>query len=226
MKAKEKKLARILRKDGLSVRAISKKLCCAKSSVSEWVRDIPLTETQIARLKSIQDRGRERAANHPNSSRAKWARIRQAEVNRAREELPFPASALALKYIGTSLYWAEGYTATRNLFVFANSDPAMIRLMKRFLVEICQVPNEKFRGRVNIHPHLDIDSAQKYWSRVSDIPLRKFHKPLLAVSKASKQKRKTLPRGTFRIVISDVFLCCRIQGWIEKLKNWAVSSVG
>jgi hypothetical protein len=226
MKARERERAIKLRKMGWSVRAIAKEIHCAKSSVSEWVRDIILTEKQISKLKSAQDRGREKAANHPNSSRAKWARIREAAINSAKDELPSSISTLNLRYIGAALYWAEGYTATRNLFVFANCDPAMIRLMKRFLVEICHVPAHKFRGRVNIHPHLDIDKAQKYWSKVSGIPLDRFHRPLLAVSRASKQKRRTLPYGTFRIVISDVYLCCKIKGWIERIKLWAVSSAG
>lgn len=114
----------------------------------------------------------------------------------------------------------------RNLFVFANCDPAMIKLMMLFLTEVCNISRRKIRGRVNIHPHLNIKLATKYWSSISKISIKYFHKPLLAVSRASQQKRKTFPYGTFRIVISDVFLCSRIKGWIEGLKNWALSSVG
>ncbi len=226
MKEKERDEARRLRRDGWSLRTISKKINCSKSSVSQWIRDINLTSVQISKLKSAQDRGRAKAANHPNSSRVKWARIREEAISSARKELPSHISFLHLKLIGAVLYWAEGYTASRNLFIFANSDPAMICLMKLFLEQVCKVPPDQFRGRVNIHPHLDIKAAEKYWSKVSKISIRRFHKPLLAVSKASKQKRKTLPYGTFRIVISDVFLCCKIKGWIDKLKTWAISSAG
>ncbi len=226
MKTKEREKARALRRKGQSVRAIAKEINCSKSSVSVWVRDITLTPGQIEKLKFAQDRARAKAANHPNSSRLRWARIRQEASNNAKKEIPKRSSLEDLKLIGASLYWAEGYMASWRSFVFANSDPTMIKLMKRFLVEICNVPTKKFRGRVNIHPHLDINSAQKYWTKVSQIPLRQFHRPLLAVSKASKQKRKTLPWGTFRIIISDVILCSKIKGWIEGMKNWAVSSVG
>ena len=89
-----------------------------------------------------------------------------------------------------------------------------------FLLNVCKISIHKIRGRVNIHPHLDAYVAGKYWSGISGIPLRQFHKPLLAVSRASKQKRKTLPYGTFRIVISDVVLCSKIKGWIEGLAKW------
>ena len=226
MKAKERAEARELRKQGHSIREIALKIQCAKSSVSEWVRDIPLTTEQIERLKSNQDKGRAKAANHPNSSKFRWAKIRQQIIDRAKKEVPKNCSLNNLKLIGTSLYWAEGYMASRHSFVFANSDAGMIKLMMRFLIRVCKLPLSRLRGRVNIHPHLDIRAAEKYWSKISGIPLKQFHVPLLAVSRASKQKRKTLPHGTFRIVISDVALCSKIKGWIEGMKQWAISSVG
>ncbi len=226
MKAQEIARARKLRAQGLSLREIVARTKYAKSSISGWIRDIVLTNKQISRLKSNQDQGRAKAANHPNSSRLKWAGIRQGIIDSAKKEISLTCSLEKLKLVGSALYWAEGYTASRNLFVFANCDPAMIKLMMLFLKKVCNVPRSKIRGRVNIHPHLDIKLATKYWSNISGIPIRYFHKPLLAVSRASKQKRKTLPYGTFRIVISDVFLCSRIKGWIEGLKNWALSSAG
>lgn len=226
MKAKERERARTLRRKGQSVRAIARKISCAKSSVSVWVRDIILTPAQIKELKSAQDRGRARAAGHPNSPRSRWARIRQEAIDSAKKGIPRNCSLEKLRLIGAALYWAEGYTASWRSFVFANANADMIRLMMRFLIKVCKMPRRKLRGRVNIHPHLDVPQAEKYWSKVSGIPLRQFHNPLLAVSKASKQKRKTLPYGTFRIVISDVMLVSKIKGWIEGLKMWAIGSVG
>ncbi len=226
MRVKEIARARKLRAQGLSIREIVSKTKYPKSSISGWVREISLSEDQIARLKSNQDRGRAKAANHPNSSRLRWAGIRQRTIDSAKKEISTTCSLEKLKLVGSALYWAEGYTASRNLFVFANCDPAMIKLMMLFLRDVCSIPSAKIRGRVNIHPHLNIKLASKYWSEISGISIKQFHSPLLAVSKASKQKRKTLPYGTFRIVISDVFLCSKIKGWIEGLKNWALSSVG
>lgn len=129
MKAKEREKARELRKKGWSVRAIAQKIVCSKGSVSIWVRDIPLTFKQIESLKSAQDRGREKAALHPNSSRFRWTRIRQGVIDAAKKEMPPKCSLDILKYIGAALYWAEGYTATRSSFIFANCDADMIKLM-------------------------------------------------------------------------------------------------
>lgn len=226
MKEKEQKKARYLRKKGFSIRGIVYELKCSKSSVSRWVRNIPLTETQIKRLKSNQDRGRAKAAQHPNSPKQKWERIRNSIILKAEEEMPAAFSNLGLKILGTALYWAEGYNATRNIFLFSNSNPDMIKVMMRFLKEVCKVPIDKIKGRVNIHPHLDIRKAEGFWSEVTKIPKWNFNKPLLAISKASKQKKDSLPLGTFNIIICDVRVISKIKGWIKGLIKGAVGAVG
>jgi len=220
VKAKERKLACRLRSKGWSLRRISAEVKCSKSTASRWIRDIPLTEEQIACLKSNQDIGRARAADHINSSKKKWERIRNQIAESATKEIPNRHSLKELKQIGTALYWAEGYNASRHVFMFANSDPAMIRIMRDFLLKVCKVSSDKLRGRVYIHSHLNAGKAEKYWSKVSDIPLSQFHKTHIATSKASKHKKDSLPLGTFNIIVSGVALCFTMKGWIEGLKRW------
>lgn len=230
MRAKERKKARELRTQGFSLREIAEKIKCPKSSISEWVRDIPLTDEQIERLELKQDRARAKAANHPNSPKNVWATIRKNLYDSALQEVPGSCSKETLKVLGSALYWAEGYKVSINMINFSNSDPYMIALMMRFFKEICKVRKDKFRGMVHIHPHLDNLRATNFWSKISGIPVSQFHKTHFGVSKASKHKRDTLPLGTFRIVICDTRLRAKIDGWIKGIGKWsnlrALSSVG
>lgn len=221
MKAEERKLARELRKQGWSLRAITKHVKCSKSAVSKWIGDIPLTAEQIAKLKSNQDKGRAVAANHPNSPKQKWGKIRKDIKDSATKEISSECSAALLKAVGSALYWGEGSKAGNNTVIFTNSDPNMVRLMMKFFKNICNVNDAKFRGGVQIHPHLNKEKAERFWSQISGIPLDQFHKTHLAVSRASKNKRDTLPLGTFKIVISDTRLQSKIKGWIEGMKKWS-----
>ncbi|MFH0855622.1 MAG: hypothetical protein V1869_03835 [Candidatus Omnitrophota bacterium] len=230
MRTEERIKARKLRARGLSLGEISEKIKCSKSSVSGWVRDIPLTAGQIARLKSKQDRGRASAANHPNSPKQVWGKIRSDIVTSAIQEIPVVPSNLALKAVGAALYWGEGCKAVVNMVSFSNSDPEMVALMMKFFREICKVPKVKFRGAVRINPHLDKIKAEKFWSKVSGIPLTQFHKTQFGISRASKHKRNSLPLGTFNIIICDTRLQSRIRGWIKGLERWinirAVGAIG
>lgn len=230
MRAQERKEARRLRERGFSIREISEAIECAKSSISEWVRGIPLSPEQIERLELKQDRARAKAANHPNSPKNVWATIRNDIRNSAKKEISPNCSSEVLRVIGSALYWAEGYKQSVNMVNFSNSDPLMIALAMRFFREVCKVPEAKFRGTVHIHPHLDKRKAEKFWSDISSIPLKQFHKTQFGVSKASKNKRDTLPLGTFRIIICDTRLKSRIDGWIDGISNWissrAVGAIG
>ena len=213
-----------------AIREIAQKIKCAKSSVSEWVRDISLSAKQIERLKTNQDKGRAKAANHPNSPKQVWAKIRNDILSLAEKEIPSKCSFKILKFVGTALYWAEGYKASENMINFSNSDPAMIALMMKFFRDICKVPGTKFRGVVHIHPHLDKEKAEKFWSRVSGIPIKQFHKTQFGISRASKHKRDTLPVGTFAIIICDTRLKSKIRGWVKGIERWkdvrAVGAIG
>ncbi len=220
MRVEERNRARELRRQGCSVGEIAKRLRCSKSSVSHWVRDIRLTPSQVRQLASNQARGRAFAADHPNSPRQFWERVRRQYYEAAAKELPERHSSLLLKAVGSALYWAEGRKCTTSLVGFSNSDPEMIALMMEFFKKICKVPESKFRGVVNIHPHLDADRAKEFWSKVSGIPLTQFHKTQTAVSRASQGKRDSLPLGTFGIVFSDVRLKSRIRGWIGGMGRW------
>ncbi|MCD6539983.1 MAG: hypothetical protein J7K37_04705 [Candidatus Omnitrophica bacterium] len=177
-------------------------------------------------MKSNQDKGRAKAANHPNGPKQVWQRIRDGIIESSANEIPLDCNSYTLKIIGSVLYWAEGYNKTRNMVIFGNSNPAMIRLMMRFFREICKIPESKFRGCVHLHPHLDGRKAMRFWSKESGIPLKQFHRLQTAISKASKNKRDSLPLGTFRIIISDTRLQSKIKGWIKGIERWANSSVG
>lgn len=230
MRAIERKKARELRAQGLSLREIAERIECAKSSISDWVRDIPLTSEQIERLELKQDRARAKAVNHPNSPKQVWAKIRNDIIEDTTREIPPKSSIFMLKLIGSALYWAEGYKATVNMVTFTNSDPYMIVLLMKFFREVCEVPEHKFRGSLHIHPHLNKEKARKFWSKITYIPLRQFHKTHFGISRASKNKKDTLPLGTFGIVICDTRLRAKIDGWIKGIKKWiyprALSSVG
>lgn len=230
MKAKEQQFARELRQRGWSLREIEKRTGCAKSSISKWIRDISLTTEQIARLKSNQDRGRAKAANHPNSPKRVWSKIRADIIEAASKEIPSSYLPEVLKLLGVALYWAEGSKTGVNMANFSNSDPAMVRLMMGFFRRVCRVPQAKFRGIVHIHPHLNAARAKRFWSNISGIPPQQFYKTQTAISRASQQKRDTLPLGTFKISILDTRIQCRLLGWIKGMQQCAdvgaVSSVG
>jgi transposase-like protein len=106
--------ARALRRRGHSLNAIAREVGVAKSTVSLWVCDIPLTREQRGRLYELSDR--QRAGNLARSRLALEARIEAQELGRMIARVDEP-----LHQAGSMLYWAEG-AKSRNSLAFVNSD--------------------------------------------------------------------------------------------------------
>ncbi|MEX0877761.1 MAG: hypothetical protein WDZ40_02750 [Candidatus Spechtbacterales bacterium] len=215
MKLEEKRKARELRKKGWSIREITKELGVAKGSVSVWVRDIELTKKQKQKLSKnrvsfeVVEQRRQTRLKNENARR-------QRIIDSAKDEIK-KLSKNDLFLVGVSLYWGEGAKTRRSGVQFSNSDPEMIRIIVKFFREVCNVPTDKLIGRIHIHPHLDFKKAEGYWSNVSGIPLTQFYKTYRKPNKSSKNKKDTLPHGTFDIIICNTELFLKLQGWREKL---------
>lgn len=128
--------ARELRKKGHSVREIARMTGAANSSVSLWVRDIELTPEQkqhLARRNPFDPANREGRAKAARKARRTWRKRRERFQEEGRSKAQ---EGDLLHAMGCMLYWAEGAKAQqRNSASLSNSDPALLRLFQRFLIE-------------------------------------------------------------------------------------------
>ena len=199
MKKIEKEEAISLREKGFSINDIARAVNVSKGTVSLWVRDIELTTKQRDKLTK---RGfsvsaiEKRRVNRIENTRLKH----QIVVDKAKQDIN-TISHQDLLLIGAALYWGEGSKVNRNVASLANSDPAVIKIMMRFFKEICNVEPGKFRGHIHTFSHKNVEESEVYWSVVSGIPLNQFYKTYSKPSIASKNKKNSLPHGTFQIYV-------------------------
>jgi len=219
MKLRERQQARELRKKGYSMLEIAEVLHVAKSSISNWVRDLDLSQDFKNRLAEKGHRFevvQKRRLSRLNNEEIK----RTATIDRASNEIS-SISKSELMFIGLALYWGEGRKGRRTVSV-SNSDPLLIQTMMKFFREICNVPENKFRGHIHIHSHLDTEVAEKYWSNVSNIPRSQFFKTYRKPSIGSFGKMRQLdklPHGTFDVYVNDTQLSLRIAGWLKGMRT-------
>lgn len=224
MKTDEKKWARQLRSGGLSLKEIVAKTGFSKGSVSVWIRDVELTMAQKRKL-SDKGYGREIIERRRKTRLENENKRRQIIIDGAKQEIN-NLSTNDLQFIGIALYWGEGSKTLRSGVQFSNSDPRAIEIMMSFFKKCCEVPEDKFRGHVFLHPTLDIKKAERYWQNISGIPVNQFYKTSIQQSRASKNKKNNLPFGTFCIQICNTKLFLRIKGWIEKLYELEIKADG
>ncbi len=214
-KFEEREKAKKLRKEGQSVSQIASFLAVAKSSVSIWVRDIRLSERQHVALK--QKTHSAAAELLRKNSRQKTKEVETNALMALATSEFYSQMQNKLFLIGLSLYWGEGQKRSHGVVAFDNTDPNMIKFMMQFFKVICKVNLNDFRGYIHIHPEQSTKDAEKYWSRVTGIPLTQFYKTYTKVPKSSKSLKNNLKHGTFRISICNTKLHKKILIWINLL---------
>ncbi len=217
-KLEEKIKAQVLRKKGLSYGKIMQRIHVSKDTISRWCRDIELTTDQKRKLLKNKMFGQKKgsiiAAN--NKRRARLTRIRNI-FEAAKKQLG-KLSKRDRFITGVALYSGEGYK-NDGKGGFTNSDPILIKFMSRWFQEFCDLPMNKLRGAIWIHEGLDHIAAKYFWSKLTGIPEKQFHKTYIAKNKKdSKKMRKNIHQyGVFAIRFSDSDKQRRIIGWISAL---------
>jgi len=120
-----------------------------------------------------------------------------------------------LLMLGIGVYLGEGSKTDRGKIALSNTDPRIIQIFVKFLMDICEYPLSRIHAHIGIHSHLSIKKAERYWSTVSGIPLKQFSKTSLQASRAGKGERDRLPFGTFEVAVYDTPGRVRFEGWIQ-----------
>lgn len=202
--------ARVLRKEeGLSVGVIAARVGASKSSVSTWVRDIPLYPEAIERLKEAQKTGARR--------RAELAReVRREAQEQGRE---FARRGDPLHHAACMLYWAEG-SKERNAARVSNSDPAILQIFLRFLRSYFDVRDEMVAVTCTFYaPTPAVASGvEEYWLSQLELP-REVLRPSIVnryPERSYGTKADKLPYGVCVVAIYRTHIVQHIYGAIQE----------
>lgn len=217
MKTEERKRARTLRREqGLPVKHIARVVGVAPSTVSVWVRDVPLTPGQLEVLRQMNPAyNRQLRGANQNAERGRARRRAFQEEGRA-----LARRGDALHVTGAMLYWAEGDKGSKNCARLSNSDPDLLGLFVEFLRVHLEVPDEKLR--VTCHLFADHLARQveieQFWLDLLGLPRSCLCKSFVNVySKYSQKKRQNkLPYGTTRVSVSSTRVVQSIYGSIQE----------
>ena len=152
----------------MSVKEIARTVGVAPSSVSLWVRDIPLTPEQVEslRLRNPAYNDQLRGATR-NAERGRERRLAAQARGRETVRLGDP-----LYIAGVMLYWAEGSKTNRHTASVSNSDPEVLRTFMRFLRGCLGVPDCRIAVTCNLfadHAERQIEIEQ-FWLDVLQLP--------------------------------------------------------
>lgn len=215
---KEKAIA--YRKQGYSYGLISEKTGLAKSTLSNWLKEIPYEPNRETEKR--MNLGKLKIARIKNKEKIKTTKKIKKE---AKKEVGL-LTKRDLWFLGLGLYMGEGskiYERTRLI----NSDPKTIKLSMKWFRETCKIKDKHFFLTVHAYPDNNIKETINYWSRITGISKRQFGKTQIDKRRnKSNKKRRKLPYGTLHLQINScgkkelgVNLHRKIMGWIEGTLN-------
>ncbi len=213
MRRLEKIKARELREQGKSIKEIERLIGVRRSSISVWVRDISLTASQKKRL---MERGHtlEVTEKRRQSRLSNGTRLRTRFLHEGFRDIE-TLKDVDLCMLGIGLYLGEGSKTNRGSIELSNTDPRIIQIHILFLTSIFKFPMSKIHAHVGLHSHLSTEKAERYWSKISGIPLRQFQKTSTQRNKSGRGERDRLPFGTFTVGVYDTAARIRLEGWIQ-----------
>jgi len=211
----DRHLAEALRRKDHSYNVIARKLGMAKSTLSAWFGDRPWSKKVWERLdRTNRDVSHKRARALAESQGAKWEVWREGYRTEARDKFDQLATN-PLFIAGLMLYWGEGDSKSPHLVRLTNTDPRMVRLFVRFLIECCKVPREWITASLILYPDLRGERELDFWSRHVEIPLTQFRKSSVI---QSRNFRGLHPSKRLEHGICLVTVCSR--GLKEQMWVW------
>ncbi len=165
-----------MRKRGLSIVVIEKKLKINRSTLSGWFKSVKLTESQKRKLENQRLRGlmvaRSRAVEWHRSQ--KKLRLEKA-LQEARDTLGNIDTnnshvldlALAMLYLGEGLKQPEETG-------MGNTDPLILKTFLSILRKNYNVDIRRIRCELHLRADQDSEGLKKFWSRELKLPVENF----------------------------------------------------
>jgi hypothetical protein len=210
-------IAVAMRGDGRSYREIQEVTGVSKSTLSGWLKDLPLTEEQRLSLLSRKTEGAERRAA---AIKAQHRAVRARIIKEAFDQVQQVAES-ELFVAGVAAYQAEGAKEKpwrpSALVCFMNSDPGLIRLFVRWL-DLLGYQKKDLLLRLSIHHSGDERKALRFWSDVVGYPIDSFQKTVFKRHnpRTSRKNRGEGYYGCLTIKVrKSTELNRQIAGWFQ-----------
>lgn len=197
-----------LREEGNTYGDIKKALNVAKSSLSDWLSNYPLTPKQISALernkknkkflaieKTIitkQIKRQKRLSDVYEEQREKWIKL-----NKNKDEL---------ELAGLFFYWGEGNKRLDGPVSISNTDPEALKFILQWFTKGLEVPQDKIKVNLQLYSDMNENEAIQFWSKELNLPLSQFSKPYIKQSKRVNITHKGFGHGTCGLAVNDVRL--------------------
>lgn len=201
-----------LRKRGLSYSEIRRKIVVSKSTISDWLKNIGLTETQKQRLYGRKLVGVEKLQKIMKERREMFRK----DIYDKQKILLGILTERDLLMLGLGLYWGEGRKGDSQVSI-SNTDPSMVNFFLKWL-ETCfgvMRTNKRLKAVLHLYSDMNFEKEIDFWSRQLGLDSKQFNKPYVKANFILSLDQKGFGHGTCMIYYSDVKIKEQIRAAIR-----------
>jgi hypothetical protein len=191
-----------LRKQGKSYSDILKVIKVSKSSLSLWLKDVPLTSKQKLNL---ADRRKRAVETYRTTMKLKHQNKLESYYNSQAKKL-LPLSDKELMIAGLFLYSGEGNKVSRGSLNITNTDPSVVKFSIYWITKSLKVDINKVHIKLHLYSDMDVEESTKYWVKELKIDKKLFRKPYIKKTKRADIDQKGYGHGTCGIWVYDTIL--------------------
>jgi transposase-like protein len=193
----------------LTIDELAERLALSRSTISSWVKDVPITRQPNDGWPASARRKGNRAMQE------KYRLMREAEYERGLEEyMEFVCVPTFRDFV--TMYIAEGYKRDRNTVSLANSDPTVIRLATTWMRRLSRRPVDY---HFQYHADQDPDALRAFWGRELCVAPDSIRPQRKANSSQLATRVWRCEHGVLTVRVSDTYLRARLQAWMDCLRD-------
>ncbi len=177
MRAQDRERAREMRiKHQMGYTAIRKELHVAKSTLSIWLKDLPLSREHILQLRRESWSRGIASRELFRQTMQKKREERERKVYEAVKKRFSHISRQSLFVAGLMLYLAEGGKQNAYSICLANTDPQILKFFIWWLEAFMNVPRSRVKGQLHLYESMDLSREKAFWCKELTLKPEQFYK--------------------------------------------------
>lgn len=119
--------------------------------------------------------------------------------------------------LGLGIYWGEGEKTSKDKVRITNSNPKIIKIFRKFLLDICQLKRHKLLYQIICFNDSKPIEVKKYWANELEISEDKFGKIVQIPTQGKGTYKNKSSKGVCILTVASIKLKPWIMGELEKL---------
>ena len=199
----------------MSYSQIKEEVPVSKGTLSVWLRDYPLSQKHIKRLR---DNSSKRIENYRNTMAKKKEDRRKGVYDEVGKYLG-KFSDRDYYMAGLFLYLGEGLKTQDYTVSVANTNPVVSKLFIKWL-ELLEADRSKIKVKLHLYRNMDLDKEVEFWSKELSISKKNFMKPYIKESKSDRiNYSNSFNHGTCNVVYHGRDIADKVKMCLKYVEN-------